>query len=481
MKRTVKKLFWSVGIGACLAGCRTTQQVLRDYEAHLTTGDYEASLQEFADLAAKGDGSELMWRLMSAHSLYMLDRREAAIQEFDRAERVMQNQDAASVFSQSSGTGLAMMTNDKAFNYDGGGLDRIFTCLYRGIDFLVLGRSEDARVEFNRAAQYQDNWFYDRRRDIDAAAERLSSEATAYQQKNNTKPVDHSATVSGALANGDFAATIRNNTGYDPSSSGNLAGLKKLDYYNAYVSHVTGIFRWLDGNDGRDALRATVSVRPKSPGLARDLADSERGKPVNQVWIWVEDGLCPAREEWRVDLPLVLMPFVGRYLPYAGMALPKLRERAYGATMWKVSANGGQVQMGELENVDHLVRTEYDVYMRGALTREITRCIVKAGVQVALGVTADNVSDRNTQLALKLSQIAAAWAASTTAADVRSWTSLPKRVLAMRLDRPADGHIVVWADGQQIALDVAEGNTMVFIRKPGPQAMPVIKSVTFRR
>ena len=49
----------------------------------------------------------------------------------------------------------------------------------------------------------------------------------------------------------------------------------------------------------------------------------------------------------------------------------------------------------------------------------------------------------------------------------------------MRIDRPADGRLDVLADSQRIQLTVPEGNTLVFLRKPSPQAMPVVKQVTF--
>jgi hypothetical protein len=40
--------------------------------------------------------------------------------------------------------------------------------------------------------------------------------------------------------------------------------------------------------------------------------------------------------------------------------------------------------------------------------------------------------------------------------------------------------IQVMADSQAIAIPVPEGNTLVFIRKPGPTAQPVVKMATFR-
>ncbi len=468
----------------CVAGCRTTEDVLRDYEMNLSVGNYGGSTEELLELADKKDGSQLLWRLMAASTMHLTNAREAdAIRHFDLAEAVLQKNDQTSVFAQGGEGALAMMTNDRVFSYDGGGLDRVFTCVYRGIDFLCTGNRDNARVEFNRAAQYQRNWLYDRRKDIDAAAEKLSSDTASYQkQQQNAQSVDTSGAVNTAMADADFGAQIREKTGFDPATSGRLDALAQSAYVNAYAAHLSGVFRWVNGDNGLDDLKLAAAVKPGDACVARDYAEcSGGGRPSNQVWIWVEDGLCPMREEWRIDLPFVLIPYARRYIMYAGMAFPLLRERAYGATVWNAVAGGRAVPFTELESVDHLVRTEYDVYMRGALTREITRTLVRVGVQVGLGIAADHASDSRTQLALRLSQIGVAtWAASCTAADLRSWTALPKRVMAVRLDRPADGVVQVVAGSQTIPVTVPAGNSFVFVRKPAPSAPPVVKIATFQ-
>ena len=468
---------------ACAAGCRTTEDVLRDYERNLSVGNYGGSTGELLELADEKDGSELLWRLMAASTLHLTNGREAeSIAHFDRAERVMQRNDPMSVFAQGGEGALAMMANDRVFSYDGGGLDRVFTCVYRGIDFLCTGSRDNARVEFNRAAQYQRNWLYDRRKDIDAAARKMASDAAAAQRQNGATVQDYSPYVDRALADASFGAQIRAKTGFDPSTSGLLDALPQSAYVNAYAAHLTGVFRWVNGDNGLDDLKLAAAVKPGDPLLTRDFAEcGQGGKPSNQVWIWAEDGLCPIREEWELHLPLMFIPYAGYYVKHAGMALPVLRERAYGATVWNAVSGGRAVPMAEVENVDRLARTEYDVFMRGALAREITRVIVKVGLQVALGATAANVRDDNTRLALEIAQWGvAAWSATTTAADLRSWTALPKRVVAVRLDRPADGVVQVVADGQTIPVTVPPGNSLVFIRKPAPSAPPVVKIATFR-
>lgn len=171
----------------------------------------------------------------------------------------------------------------------------------------------------------------------------------------------------------------------------------------------------------------------------------------------------------------------GRDVKYMGMALPYLEQRSQAADYWKVSTGAGSISMSEIADIDKLLKVEYDVYMRGALAREITRVIVKAGSQVVLGIAADNASDWRAQLALKASQAAVAvWAASVTDADTRSWTALPKRVHVVRVDRPTDGRIQINASCGNVAeVIVPEGNTMVFVSKPGPLAKAVVKTVTY--
>ncbi len=137
--------------------------------------------------------------------------------------------------------------------------------------------------------------------------------------------------------------------------------------------------------------------------------------------------------------------------------------------------------MQTLANVDALVKVEYDVYMRGALKREITRTVVDVGVQVALGVAADNSRDWKVQAALIGSQCAvAAYSALRRGADTRSWPALPKTVYVARVPRPSDGVVRIAADGQNVAeVIVPAGNTMVFVRKPGPLAAASVKTVCF--
>ena len=100
---------------AAAAGCRTVNDVMVDYRANLSRGEYAAAAREPAELAAKENGDRLLWRLMSAKAHDLAGETDLAIADFDVAEDIMIENDKSSVFSRSVDTANAMMLNDKYF------------------------------------------------------------------------------------------------------------------------------------------------------------------------------------------------------------------------------------------------------------------------------------------------------------------------------------------------------------------------------
>ena len=472
-----------------VAGCRTNKDILNDYEAAMVAGDYASPVAEIEGKADDGGVDELLWRLHAGGSRYLMNDFLPAVAQFDKAEDVFIRNDQTSVFRQGADGAFAMLSNDRAFPYSGGGEDRIFTCFYKAVDYARSGQPDAARTELNRAALHQDNWLWDRRKEIAEAADRLKKDSDAYAKEkggaesaNGADDSKSSQAVSSAFANGDFTSQIRERCGFDCASDGNVETLARRDWLNRYVQHATGVFRLVSGSgDSAAFFRELAEIDPGNALVKADLSVAEGGgRPRDCVWVYVEDGLGPVREEWRLDLPTIIIPYLNHYVMYAGMALPYLRYRGAACGSYSLAAGGQSFPLVELQDVDRLMKTEFDVYFRGALTREITRTVVKIGVQVALGVVAENCSDNYTRYALKASQLAAAaWAASVTQADLRSWTGLPKKVWAMRVNRPADGRIVLSGDGMPVAdVTLPEGNSIVFVRKPSAQAPAVVKTVT---
>ena len=473
----------AVALLAVAAGCRTVNDVIVDDRTNISVGNYASAATEPAELGAKENGDRLMWRLMAASAYDLAGDTDNALANFDVAEDIMIENDKSSVFSQTADAAYAMMLNDKYFPYDGGGQDRIFTCLYKAIAYGARNDFDAARTELNRAAQHQENWLWERRKDIAAADERLAKEAAEYsKEKGEGHGKDEgqsNVAVQNAMKDGAFGNTVKEAFGFDIFTSGVLDQLKPADYQNPYAAHVCGVFRWLNGDgDGRGYLKDVLLLRPENAVAKRDFEACDHGvKPSNQVWVYVEDGLAPEREAWRIDLPLVLIPYAGKYVKYAGLSLPRLIERPSAAMEWSV---GGE-RMQPLANVDALAKVEYDVYMRGAIKREITRTVIDVGVQVALGVAADNSGDWKVRTALVASQYAvAAYSLARRGADTRCWPTLPKTVYVAHVERPSDGRLSIMADGgNAVEVVLSEGNSMVFVRKPSAAAVPSVKVLTW--
>ena len=489
----VSKLTWPAlavaTIVAAVSGCRTNKDILNDYERALVAGNYSAPIAEIEEKASSGGIDELMWRLHAGSSRYLTGDRSNAIAQFDSAEDVFLRNDATSVFKQGTDVAFAMISNDRVFPYSGGGEDRIFTCFYKAVDYAGEGRRDAALTELNRAAQHQDNWLWERKKEISDAAEQMGKDAESYAGSNSEANYDGGQakareSVDSAFADANFSGMVKTKCDFDMSVDGDVETLARKDWLNRYVQYATGVFRWLNGqDDGASYLREIAAIDGSNGQIKADLSDMAKGAaPSDQVWVFVEDGLCPVREEWRLDLPTFLIPYANRYVLYAGMALPYLRYRGAACASYEVSADGQRASLVEMQDFDSLLKTEFDVYFRGALVREITRTVVKIGMQVALGVVAENTDDRNTQMALRVSQWAAAgWAASVTQADLRSWTALPKKAYAIRVTRPASGKIVISGDGAPVAeVELPPGNSMVFVRKPASGAMAAVKTVTFK-
>ena len=446
-----------LAVAAVLSGCRSTKEILADYERNVSFGKYAEAVVEPAAKAEDGGKDALCWQLNAAGAEHLAGNADEAIRKFDRAEDLFIDLLGRGTAGAVVDTTWSMMTGDYAMPYAGTGQDRIFTCLYKAIDFGVRGDSAAVRTELNRACQHQANWRDERGAEIAAADERMSADSRTYARKEGVNADSAGGAADKALADAGFAGRIRQGSGFDPATDGRLDALAPDDFTNRFLERVNATFRRFIGDEGP--------------------------KPSNHVTVFVEDGLCPVREEWRIDLPLILIPGVNRYVQYAGMALPKLRYRNEAATAYALDAGGTAYAMALVQDVDRLVKTEFDLYFRGALGREIARAVIRVGAQAALGVAGDSShhahGGTDISWVFYLAQLGvAAWSCGTTDADVRCWASLPKKVYMVDVPRPADGKVTVRCGAENVSVSVPEGNTMIFVRKVSSAAPAVVKAFT---
>ena len=449
--------------------------VQENYNQKIAIGAYKEAALLVQEEADDKDGDELLWRLEAGAGFSYANEPDESIRQFDLAEDIFQINDGRSVFSKGANATFSILTNDTSFPYTGMGVDRIFCCLYKAIDFASQGKFNASRTELNRAAQHQENWVKERNRDVVASYNSLQEEMSGES---------NGMTYDSIVENEQFVSLIKQNTGFDYNEYKNLEHLAASSYTNAYLSHFCGVFRWIEGDGGRNFLRDAVQLMPRNVIVVEDFRNNDSGKKATgNVWVYVEDGLCPNRKEWKAIFPTALLPVVGEYVLTLSMAFPVLTERQPAAMSYSVEADGNSRQMLLLENMDRLVRTEYNVFMRGAIPREISRIIMRVGSQAVLGIAAQNVGDDTTKYILQLSQLfVAIFGAATSAADTRSWESLPKNIFVQRIPIPRDGLVTVKADTMQsLQVKVVNSrNAIIWVRKPTALAPPIVKVILFK-
>lgn len=481
MKRSTARYLSIIIVSLALAGCVVPQN---EYNKRIAIGAYGEATKIALKEAEKRNGDELLWRLQAGSAASYAGEMEESIRQFDLAEDIFLKNDQKSVFDKGASTTGAMLVNDLVFDYNGMGLDRTFCCLYKAIDFAAQGKMNAARTELNRAAQHQENWVYERKKDVEAAYDKLNKEGKAAAKEQKIDGIYSPQKVEGIASDSRMVELIKGQTGIDYNACGNLEQLSALNYTSIYLAHLCGIFRWLNKDGGRNFLKDAAMLAPQNQLLAEDFGNANAGMgPGKNVWIYVEDGLCCYRQQFTLVFPTYLLPFNGVVLFPASISLPLLREHPPAAEQYYVEASGGSRQMLFLENIDRLVRTEYGIFMRGAVPREITRIIMRVSSQVALEIAARNTRDENARLALYLTQLGIGiFGIAVSKADTRSWQALPKNIHVQKVPCPADGKIRIKAGNMQtVEVEVPqECPSVIWIRRPTAFAAPSVKVITFK-
>ena len=458
------------------SGCMTTRERIARYGNAVSYGRYQEAERIVSDGARPGTKDGLCWQLHKGSALAWQGRLDESTRAFDEAEDAYWNLDESSAVTRGAEHGAAVLLNDTVYPYAGTGHERIFCCLYKALNYAALGQYDAARDEFNRAGERQNRYFEERRKALQREEQAIQRELGGHRNANGW-----SQTI---LANGALNSAVSERCSYahnlaqDPTAL--LGMLASRDFYNAYAGHVRAVFRALNGDSARDDFKHVASIRSDVALVSRDAVDFESGRlPEGYVWVYVEDGLCPVREETRIDLPLGLIPYQEHIL-YTGMALPYLVYRPEASDHYAIASSKENREMELLTDVDQLVKTEFDIAFHGVVAREVTRLILRTLPQIALEEAARH--DRDNAGLYRLGQVlSAGFNLATIAADLRIWSGLPKRVFAQRVAFAPGDTLTLGTRNGDIAIPLPEGcvNAIAIVKYPAPMAAPVITVIPF--
>ena len=220
------------------------------------------------------------------------------------------------------------------------------------------------------------------------------------------------------------------------------------DYIVPASTYLHGLYFLAAGNGQADIDRAVSSlerVARMTPdnqaliadaGLAQSLASGElrREDMSPMVWVLYENGLGPVLEEIRFEVPLFVTPRDRPSLIFAAIALPRYKDRlAVPGNLIASSDDGTHATTDTLAQMGRVIRTEMQARFPGILTRAISAAVVKGIMQY-----------QATEQLGALGQIGSIiYTLATTQADLRGWQALPDHWEVARLERPADGKLIL--------------------------------------
>jgi len=441
-------------------GCNTPKDHLTTFNRYFESLDYENSAlfaQKNIGKQKNPKGEDLLWALQLGTVERMRKDYRKSTERFDRAEDMLKYYDEQSKIGDAIGSTIA---SDNVVPYRGEEYDGIMINTYKALNFMIEGKMDLARVEFNRALDRQ-------RRAKEKFSEeinKLKSELEGEQQQNKFSK----SNVENPKTRELLAQKYPNLYNFEAYP----------DFVNPFATYLAGIYFSLVGDNSKavDLLKESCGMVANNAYIAEDLSIIEgildgQGQLEDTVWLVFENGLGPVKKEFRLDIPLFVAT---KKVKYVGIALPRLefRDRAHPSLVAEV--DGERYETCLVSDMDRVVQTEFSKDFTGILIRAIISATAKAVAQYAL-------EEQNSNAGSIASIFMAVYSFASTAADVRIWTTLPKEFQVARFRKPKNGKLKITPEGS-IPLDIdipACNNAIVYVRITTNQAIPAYEVMTF--
>lgn len=361
-----------------LTGCATYQSKVHSAREDLRLGRMDSAVESFAKLAALESSDRLVYLLDYATALQAAGRLEESNKAFIEADRLADSLDYHSV----SKVAGSLLFSEEMKQYKGDTFEKIFINAQLAMNFLALGKLDDALVEARR---------------INEKYLKLRSEEKKEFELN------------------PFAK-----------------------YLSALVWEADGRF-----DDAAIAFTDTYKLAPGMPGLAADLIRStKKAKRTEEYEKW--KALFPHTPEnpqsfdrKHGDLVVIVQQGWGprKYPSRADVRFPELRRVPSQSQEARIKVTGAGVdQQAISERV-------YDVAGAAIQTLEDDRLSLfgrRVGGIVAKEIAAEELRKKDELLGL------AAWIVMHVSdrADVRQWSTLPESIQVMRMPLPAGAYTV---------------------------------------
>lgn len=451
-------------------GCQTYNDQSADVSVAWKSGDYGSAAEKIkSKVSGAPERDKLLWLMEEGAILQMAGDPLGSIESFDSAEAII-NQFEEQAKVKLGSEAAAILSNQATLPYRGYAYDKIMVNTFKSMNFANQGDLAAARVEINRA--------YQRQRDAVAENQKQIEKAEAEAQ----------AAKRGEIGDGKRKESYDvDRAKSDPNVAGATAGiLAEIDdrslpyanYVNPFSVFWEGIYFSYAGTGTSDyerALMAFERLRAMSPSkyidadfkMASNLANGIQPEPT--TYVILATGSAPTREEFKVEVPL----FVVSTVSYVAASFPRLRyEEDFIPDLALTSGNPSELSTALLADMDSIVSLEF----KNDWPIVLTKTLISTGVKATIGYMAEKAvenEDWKIKFAAKVANVALQSAANR--ADLRTWTTLPKRFSYLRTSTPETGIVSVvfgqWA--KEIVVEPGRTN-FIYIRTPNSNATPTI-------
>ncbi|KAF3978411.1 MAG: hypothetical protein HFP77_02025 [Methylococcales symbiont of Iophon sp. n. MRB-2018] len=437
------------------SGCASMahKKELTEFNALYSAGSYQkaADMQLKQKGDKKSDSSKLLESLQAATALRFSKKYKQSSSIFDECEDIIKVHNEEAATTDVASNVAAILVNDAFLDYRGAEYDGVMINTYKALNFWQVGENDLARIEFNRALDRQ------RRAKERFASEIAKQEETLKKKQEDSPKIDIDKNVN----NPEIDKILQN-------KYSNLYAFKAYpDFINPFTTYMAGLFFMSEGDHKKavDLLKEAYGMMDKNAFVASDFASVENtlsGKKENKKFTWVifENGLGPIKEEFRIDLPILLLT---KKVKYTGIALPKLKMRKQ-AFPHLVIKNGGDkiAKTSILSSMDRVVQTEFKMKYTATVTRAVVSTLIKTFAQYGAQKQLGNVGGFATGL----------YQAATTAADIRIWTALPKEFQLAKIETPSNGLLNIETPaGNVVKVKVPQNrNSLVYVKIPTNKA-----------
>lgn len=459
--RTVSAWTVLVAVSGCATYTSQTEHLRRDWGAGNTSSAFAEVSECESDRRDSVDA--LVWKLERGAIARADGNLHDSVKSFESAHADIAAFESAPEISLSRET-EAFLTNRSFLPYKGYNYDKIMACVYLALDYIELGDFDAARAQVKRIENYQADA-------VRQNAARIERERKALQDAADKRDA---ASVERARAVAERSAEFRK---FYPDRS---CGRATRPYVNPFAYWVSGAFLAHAGEDMRDVERAQDMFRiggsladTPSSVFAQDYKMCEAilsgGKTVPQTYVVFETGCAPIRRQFRLDIPLFV---AGENLPHVAVNFPYLSARDSFRKSVAVSADGKTHSLETVADMDEIIGLEFENELPLVITKTLLSAAAKATAQYFAARAAGG------DWGVLVNIAGSVYQSLVNDADLRTWTTLPKKIMIARFDTPPDG--IVKIDGTQVRVNPDCAN-IVFVKSMSAGGKISVRSASFAK